>query len=489
MDVPPVVAPSREDPVVVGMSETVGGPVGRRALLGRHGWTTALILVVLTLVTCIAGFGQKLPCRDPGNWTHEFQYTHLCYSDLTALYYSEGLVGDRDVVTDTGTRLSVPYADHAVEYPVVIGGLMWVGAEVANHLHPNDPHLSRTASGKEKVSDARPLAFFDVTALILTAFAVITVLAVCLTHRRRPWDAALVALSPALVFHAFTNWDLAAAAFASLALLAWARRRPWLAGLFLGLGTATKLYPVLFLVPLFVLCLRGRRLAAWWSVTIGTAITWFVVNAPVMVSHFTAWKTFYVQNKTRPADFDSLWFVFNNWHHTQVVSDVHQLNIGVAVAVGVALAAVGVLILVSPRRPRLPQVLFLSLAAFLLLNKVDSPQYVIWLVPLAALARPKWSAFLLWQLTEIPLLVTRYLYFVRRDDPHHGLNFDWFASMVLMRDAALLFLMALVVREILRPEHDVVRRFGDDDPAGGVLDNAPDGVVVHSRLWPAAVPA
>jgi hypothetical protein len=33
---------------------------------------------------------------------------------------------------------------------------------------------------------------------------------------------------------------------------------------------------------------------------------------------------------------------------------------------------------------------------------------------------------------------------------------------------------ALVVRDVLRPELDVVRQDGVDDPAGGVLDGAPD---------------
>jgi hypothetical protein len=32
----------------------------------------------------------------------------------------------------------------------------------------------------------------------------------------------------------------------------------------------------------------------------------------------------------------------------------------------------------------------------------------------------------------------------------------------------------MVVRDILRPELDPVRLDGSDDPAGGVLDNAPD---------------
>ena len=34
--------------------------------------------------------------------------------------------------------------------------------------------------------------------------------------------------------------------------------------------------------------------------------------------------------------------------------------------------------------------------------------------------------------------------------------------------------MALVVRDILRPEHDLVRRGGVDDPWGGVFDRAED---------------
>ena len=43
---------------------------------------------------------------------------------------------------------------------------------------------------------------------------------------RRVWDAALVAASPMLIFQIFTNFDALATAFATGALLAWARRRP-----------------------------------------------------------------------------------------------------------------------------------------------------------------------------------------------------------------------------------------------------------------------
>ena len=67
----------------------------------------------------------------------------------------------------------------------------------------------------------------------------------------------------------------------------------------------------------------------------------------------------------------------------------------------VACAGIAVLALAAERRPRLPQLVFLVVAAFLLTNKVYSPQYVLWLLPLAVLARPRWRDFLIWQAAEV----------------------------------------------------------------------------------------
>jgi hypothetical protein len=49
----------------------------------------------------------------------------------------------------------------------------------------------------------------------------------------------------------------------------------------------------------------------------------------------------------------------------------------------------------------------------------------------------------------------------------------------------VLVLCALVIRDILRPDRDPVRMAGDDDPSGGVLENADDRVTVPSlpSLW------
>jgi uncharacterized membrane protein len=491
-----VIAPSRQDPLVGGAVGPVGGPWGRFARGRSTKWLTPLrIVLCLTVLTCVLGYLAKAPCRTHP-WAGEYQYTRVCYTDVFALYYAEGLGSKVNSAGDTVGRLSVPYRDHPVEYPAVIGGLMWVAAEATNVVHPHQP-----ANG----TDTRDRTFFDITALMLAAFALLASWAIArLAGRQRIWDAAMFALAPTLLFHAYTNWDLAAVALATLGMWAWAQRwpgytAPAVAGAFLGVGVATKLYPVLILVVLVVLAFRARRLMHA-AVCVATATIAFVVaylpavllsrnfafpDAECPTAHpLSAWRWFWSLNTIRVADWDSLWFMGEHARGSPLDSPScgeapRLLNIGVATATVVVILAVVALILLAPRRPRVPQVAFLMVAGFLLANKVDSPQYVLWLLPLAILARPRWRMFLVWQASEVLLLVARFYFFVGNDASianrgPQGIPIDWFFTAVAIRDVALLVLMGLVVREILRPAEDVVRRGGVDDPAGGVLDDAPD---------------
>ena len=70
----------------------------------------------------------------------------------------------------------------------------------------------------------------------------------------------------------------------------------------------------------------------------------------------------------------------------------------------------------------------------------------------------------------------------------NGIEVGWFFLAVGLRDAAVVVLVALVVRDVLQPDRDVVRAGwrGVDDPAGGVLDHAPDALRASPR--PRAVP-
>ena len=115
-------------------------------------------------------------------------------------------------------------------------------------------------------------------------------------------------------------------------------------------------------------------------------------------------------NRTRPADWDSLWFVLQELRGTPLDGPGQTpslLNLAVAGTLLAVLAGVVVLALKAPRRPRLAQLAFLVVVAFLVTNKVWSPQFSLWLVPLLALARPRWRSFLVWQATEAVLLLLR----------------------------------------------------------------------------------
>jgi uncharacterized membrane protein len=133
-----------------------------------------------------------------------------------------------------------------------------------------------------------------------------------------------------------------------------------------------------------------------------------------------------------------------------------------------------VLGLAAPVRPRLAQLAFLCVLAFLLTTKVWSPQYSLWLVPLLALARPRWRLNLVWQFTEILVWMATLTLLLGYDVPNHGINYGWLMLILLVRDGLLLALAGMIVREMWCPWLDVVRVDGVDDPSGGVFDHAPD---------------
>ena len=99
---------------------------------------------------------------------------------------------------------------------------------------------------------------------MLMICAVVAVIAVMRTHRRRPWDALLFALAPVLALDSTINWDLLAvgAGRGGDGLLGASAHRcgPVSSS---GWRTAAKLYPVFLLGPLLLLCWRAGRLRAF----------------------------------------------------------------------------------------------------------------------------------------------------------------------------------------------------------------------------------
>lgn len=436
-------------------SSALGGVWGRRAVSGYNGWTSLRVLLAFTLLTLLLGYLEKAPCAS-GNWTGNLQYTHSCYSDVVPLWSAERLdVGD------------VPYRDNAVEYPVLVGGFMWLTSALTHAL-----------SGS--IGSASDVEIFGgLTCLLLAICGIAVLVGTVGAAGRRPYDAAVFALSPLLIFHAFSNWDLLAMAFASCALWAWAKQRPVAAGVLIGLGTAAKLYPVFLLVPLVILAVRTRRFREVGWCIVAAVVAWLAVNLPVAMAYYHGWREFYAFSVTRDSEASTFWYMGHYLATVGLGSAGYAAGwsppgAAVALVLLLALAGVAAVGLYSPRRPRVGQLAFLAVLAFLITTKVWSPQYSLWLVPLVALARPRWRLSLLWQFSEIAVWIATMLFLLGFTDSAHGISYGWLMLFLLIRDALLLGLAGFVIYEIWHPEADVVRADGCDDPAGGVFDGAPD---------------
>ena len=279
--------------------------------------------------------------------------------------------------------------------------------------------------------------------------------------RRRPWDAAAFALSPALALTGLVNWDMLAVALVAGALWAWSRDRPVLTGVLVGLGTATKLYPLFLLGGVLVICLRHRRLRDFGVVVAAAVAAWVVVDLPALLTGPTEWKVFWTFNSARGADLGSLWLVVEQALDTSSSSfafDVHTINVWSWALFGLWCAGVAALGLTAPATPRLAQLGLLVVAGFLVVNKVYSPQYVLWLLPLAVLARPRWRDLLVWQAGEVLYFAAVWWYLGGFLAPAAGGDAGFYWAAVLVRVAAELYLVGMVARDIWSPRHDVVRR-------------------------------
>jgi glycosyl transferase family 87 len=445
-------------------------------------WHLVPALFATTVVVSVLGYLQKLPCRGVG---FDFVPTvrNACYTDIYPLYFGRGLADGK-----------VPYLDkitEPVEYPVLTGAFMHVMAVI-----------SRPFGGD---ATARGMWFYDLTTVALMFCAVLTVIAVAYSSGRHGLRCGLlVAASPALLLSAYINWDLLAVALSTLAVAAWARRHHATAGVLLGLGVAAKFYPLLFLGPLFLLCLRAGKWKEFGRLFAAAAIAWLVVNVPIMLAAFHSWARFYTFNQQRPVDWGSIFFMAGR-EGLSSVDDVPTLNLMGEVGFAILAAAIALLVLLAPRRPRLPQVIFLVLAAFLLTNKVWSPQYILWLLPMIALARPKLPAYVVWQAGEIIYFFGIWWYLMAGSlqqpgeglsatlsaiahghAPSGGVDDNVYYVALLARFLTVLLMALLVVVDILAPRLDVVRRDGADDPAGGVLDGAEDRFVLLRRPAPQA---
>ena len=344
-------------------------------------------VVLMCLATTLAlGAALKAPCASGGEMWDGRQYTHFCYSDIVPLLGAEQLTGERLPYLDPCVRRADGQCD---EYPVLSMYAMRLAAWASNTLP----------------------GFFWANAILLAIAAV--GIALCLYLMAGP-RALMFAAAPTLLLYGFMNWDLWAVAFATAATLAYLNRRDVWSGVLLGLGAAAKIYPALLVVPFVLGRFNERRPDAGIHVVWAAAGTWLAVNVPFAVAAPSGWFTFFRFNSKRPADWDSLWFIV---HHR--VTGQTYFGATTLINVGSALLFVALSIALWHLRrgvePDFPRWTFgfPVVVAFLLTNKVYSPQYGLWLLPWFALTLPGVRPFVLFEVADAAVFVTRFSWFAR----------------------------------------------------------------------------
>jgi uncharacterized membrane protein len=270
---------------------------------------------------------------------------------------------------------------------------------------------------------------------------------------------AAVALAPLVTGAMIRNhFDLAPVALTLAALVLLLRARP-VAGLaVLGLGVATKAFPIVVApVALAWLVARGERRAALRGGAALAAVCALAVAVPVAISPDGALEALRWQT-LRPVQVESIPGVSLRALGGAESVESHRSHgiehpaadpfVGAVGALG--LAAIALLTIGVARRPGPRELVLASLAAvaaFATFGKVISPQYLVWTLPLAALALA-WRQYALFGTLAAATLLTFVEFPARYTDVVAGE--PAVLALVGVRDALLVAAVTLALAYIAR---------------------------------------
>ena len=401
------------------------------------------IALIVTLIASFLAFGKFNHCRSAG-WGSPDVYIHMCYSDISALYGARGINTDK-----------WPYAsqDNSVEYPVLTGIVMW-----ATGLLIDDPNGYRP--------------YFDLNILLI---ALLLFASVFILWRLKPEYVALFPIAPAVFGSLFINWDIYAVLFALLSLYFYKVQKLDLSALFMGVAISTKFYPGVILFGIALIFWNRKEITKLIRYLLVTVLSWVVINLPVALTNLDGWWRFFKLNIDRDSDLGSIWYAaaLLKWPQPNVNNVTIILFLIALMAIGVFYFAVA-----QSRSDfaNLATVAFLTVAAFVTISKVYSPQYILWLTPLAVLAMTKKTtkdderkAFWIWQGTEALYHFGIWQYLASYTGAKFGITETFYASIILIRIAGLAWFSSTLIRTALAERSTATR-----NSQGNPLEFLPD---------------
>jgi hypothetical protein len=373
----------------------------------------ARALVALAILASLLSVAKFSHCANTG-WATPDQYVHACYSDLPALFEARGL-----------STNEWPFAsdDNSVEYPVLTAMVMYATSFAANS----------------------PVSYFNINVFFLILLFIATVLVV---RKIRPEFAYLVPVAPAMIASLFINWDLWAIVSMLLAIYWFDRKQYFPSAVLLGVSIATKFLPIFLLIPIVFIFWREAKMKEaikYVGITFGI---WCAINLPFAITTPTGWWRFYKLNLDRGPDWGSFWLALQ-----QLGINLTNLNYLSILLLLIALTSIAILLFEIKYTPTLASVAFFVIASVMLVSKVYSPQYVLWLTPLAVIALTNIKdlhAFWVWQTTEMIYHIAIWQHLAQVTDAKFGLGPTPFAILTLLRIAGTIYLMAVLARRALQ---------------------------------------
>ncbi len=395
---------------------------------------SARALIALAIFTSLISFAKFNHCTTT-DWSTPDQYIHACYSDLPALYGERGL---------NKGEWAYSNGDASVEYPVVTGAIMWAIAKIV-------------PTGDNALQN-----YFYANIFFL---ALLFILISLLVAKMRPEFAYLTPIAPAAIASLYINWDLWAIISMLGAIYWFDRKKLDLSALALGLSISTKFMPIFLLLPIAFIFLRRNQIQGALRYFAITAATFAAINLPVYLTTPEGWLRFYQLNLSRGSDWGSIWYAL-----TALGINLANLNYLSILVLLASFAAITIYILELKNIPSLASLSFIVLAAVMVASKVYSPQYVLWLTPLAVIAlvdKRDLHAFWIWQGAEVIYHVAIWQHLASVTGAKFGLPLYGYALITLLRIAATIYLIAIFVRRGL---------------AGGTQTNSGSGPAAHRSL-------
>ena len=369
-------------------------------------------LLALAIFAALLSFTKFSQCEGT-NWATPDQYIHACYSDLPSLFGERGM--------DDNTW---PYASdtNSVEYPVLTGLVMYATSFVAHS----------------------PISYFNFNALLL---ALLFICVVFIVRKIKPEFTYLVPVAPAMIASLYINWDLWAIATMMLAIY-WFDRKAYLySSIALAVSISTKFLPVFLLLPIIFILWRSNQIREMFKYAATTVAIWLAINLPFALTTPTGWWRFYKLNLSREADWGSLWLAFS-----QLGLGLANLNYLAVLLLLIGLTAFVIFLFEVKNTPTLASVAFIVLAIVMVASKVYSPQYVLWLTPLAVIAltnKKDLHAFWIWQIAETMYHVAIWQHLALFTGAAFGLQEGGYATITLIRIAATIYLAWTLIKRAL----------------------------------------